>query len=299
VQSRSVVERSEERSDPASRSGDDMRAHLHGMWAAVAPAWAEHAAYADARGAAVAEKMLELTAPAPGEHVLELACGPGGLGLAAAARVAPGGHVLLSDVAAEMTAIASARAEALGLRNVSTRDLDLESIEQPDDSHDVVLCREGLMFATEPERAVREIRRVLRPGGRVALAVWGPRDRNPWLGVVFDAVSEQLGRPVPPPGVPGPFSLADPSRLAALLSGAGLADVVVTELPVPLRDASFEDWWERTSALAGPLATILASLPDPAAQALRARVREATDAYRTPKGLEFPGVSLIAAARRP
>ena len=299
MQSRSVVERSEERSDPASRSGDDMRAHLHGMWAAVAPAWAEHAAYADARGAAVAEKMLELTAPAPGEHVLELACGPGGLGLAAAARVAPGGHVLLSDVAAEMTAIASARAEALGLRNVSTRDLDLESIEQPDDSHDVVLCREGLMFATEPERAVREIRRVLRPGGRVALAVWGPRDRNPWLGVVFDAVSEQLGRPVPPPGVPGPFSLADPSRLAALLSGAGLADVVVTELSVPLRDASFEDWWGRTSALAGPLATILASLPDPAARALRARVREATGAYRTPKGLEFPGVSLIAAARRP
>ena len=162
--------------------------------------------------------------------MLELACGPGGLGLAAAARVAPRGEVVLSDAVAEMTAIAAARAEALGLSNVSTRELDLERIEQPDASYDVVLCREGLMFALDPARAAREIRRVLRPGGRVALAVWGPRERNPWLGVVLDAVSAQVGAPVPPPGIPGPFSLEDSKRLAALLSDAGLADVKVSEL---------------------------------------------------------------------
>jgi SAM-dependent methyltransferase len=268
------------------------------MWAAVAPAWAEHAAYADARGAEVGERMLQLTAPRPGERVLELACGPGGLGLAAAARVAPEGEVVLSDVAAEMTAIAAARADALGLRNVSTSELDLESIEEPDGAYDVVLCREGLMFATDPARAAQEIARVLRPGGRVAVAVWGPRERNPWLGIVFDAVAAQLGRPVPPPGVPGPFSMSDADRLEALLSDAGLAEAVVSELTVPLRAATFAEWWTRTSALAGPLATILASLPKPAVQALTPRVREATSAYRTPAGLEFPGVSLVAAARR-
>jgi SAM-dependent methyltransferase len=277
----------------------ELRRHLHGMWAAVAPAWAEHAAYADARGAAVGERMLELTAPRPGERVLELACGPGGLGLAAAARVAPDGEVVLSDVAAEMTAIAAARAAAAGLRNVRTRELDLESIDEPDGSYDVVLCREGLMFATEPARAAREIRRVLRPGGRVAVAVWGPREQNPWLGVVFDAVAAQLGRPVPPPGVPDPFSLSDAARLSALLSAAGLAGVSLSELAVPQRSASFEEWWGRTSALAGPLSTILAALPEPALHALTARLREATSGYRTPAGLELPGVCLIAAARRP
>ena len=177
----------------------------------------------------------------------------------------------------------------LGVRNVSTRVLDVESIDEPGDAYDVVLCREGLMFATDPGRAAREIRRVLRPGGRVAIAVWGPRERNPWLGVVFDAVAAQLGRPVPPPGVPGPFSLSDAGGLATLLEDAGLRDVAVGELDVPLRAASFEEWWERTSALAGPLSRILAGLPEPAAHELRERVREAVAGYTTARpGSSFP-----------
>ena len=276
----------------------ERRARLHGMWAAVAPAWAAHAAFADARHAEATERLLALTAPQPGERVLELACGAGGTGLAAAARVGSGGEVVLSDVAREMTEIAAARAEALGLRNVSARALDLESIEEPDASYDVVLCREGLMFATDPARAASEIRRVLRPGGRVALTVWAAKERNPWLGIIFDAVSAELGRPVPPPGVPGPFSLADAGRLAALLAGAGLAEVTVDELSVPSRAPSFEAWWARTSALAGPLVAILGSLPESSRRAIRARVREASRRYETPAGLELPGATLVAAGRR-
>lgn len=290
MEARAAVEQSER--------GDDLRAHLQGMWAGVAGSWAEHADYVDARGASIRETMLELWAPRPGERVLELACAAGGVGLAAAELVGPTGEVVLSDVVAPMTAIAAARAEALGLSNVSTCDLDLERIAQPDGSFDVVLCREGLMFAPDPARAVGEIRRILRPGGRVALAVWGPRERNPWPGLVLDAVSAQVGKPVPPPGIPGPFSLEDAGELAALLSGAGLADVAVRELPVPLRAASFEEWWTRTTALAGPLAKVLASLPDAAIQALRGRLQEATRGYQTSAGLEFPGVSLLATARR-
>ncbi len=274
------------------------RDRLHGMWAGVAGAWGEHAEYADTRGAEITERMLDLTAPGPGDRVLELACGAGGVGLAAATRVAPGGEVVLSDVIPEMTAIASRRAAALGLANVSARPLDMEQIAEPDGSYDVVVCREGLMLVPEPDRACREIRRILRPGGRLAVAVWGPRERNPWLGIVFDAVSAQFRAPVPPPGVPGPFSLDDPDSLAGLLSGAGLADVHVGELPTPLRARSFEEWWTRTCALAGPLASRVASLPDEAARALRSRVQGAIRPYETPAGLEFPGVTLIAAGRR-
>src|SRR6266545_106460 len=244
---RSVMEPSSviQRPDPKGSDGGDLRRQLHGMWASVAASWGEHADYADTRGAAITARMLELSAPRPGERVLELACGAGGVGIAAAKLVGPAGEVVLSDVAGQMTAIAAARAAALGLGNVRTLTLDLDDLAQPDQAYDVVLCREGLMFALDPARAVAEIRRVLRPGGRVALAVWGPRERNPWLGVLFDAVSAQLGAPVPPPGVPGPFALDDPDRLARLLAGAELADVVVTEVPVRITDS--DAWWTRTS----------------------------------------------------
>ena len=284
-------------SERTAGTDDGLRARLHGMWSGVAGAWATHAAFVDARGAEMTERMLELSRPQPGERVLELACGAGGPGLAASPLVAPDGEVVLSDVAAEMTAIASARAAALGLANVSTRVLDLERIDEPDASYDVVLCREGLMLVPDPARAAREIRRVLRPGGRVVLTVWGPRARNPWLAVVFDVVSAELGAPTPPPGLPHPFSLDDADRLAGLLSEAGLRDVVVGELAVPYRAASVDEWWTRTAALAGPLAQRLASLPEQAAETLRARAGEAIGAYETPAGLEIPGVALVAVAR--
>ena len=179
-----------------------------------------------------------------------------------------------------MTAIAAARAAAAGLDNVAARSLDLEQIAEPDGTYDVVLCREGLMFAAEPGRAAAEIARVLRPGGRAAIAVWGPRAANPWLGLVFDAVSEQLGMPMPPPGLPGPFALGDAERLRRLLVDGGLVDVDVRELDVPLAAPSFEDWWTRTSSLAGPLSALLAGMAPEATADLAARLTHGGGALR-------------------
>jgi ubiquinone/menaquinone biosynthesis C-methylase UbiE len=275
---------------------DELRKGLHAMWASVAAGWAEHADYADARGAETTARMLDLAGLRPGERVLELACGPGGLGIAAALRVAPDGEVVLSDVAPEMTAIAATRAESAGIAHVSTAVLDLEQIDQPDASYDAVLCREGFMFAVDPAAAARELARVLKPGGRAVLAVWGPRERNPWLGVVFDAVSAQIGAPIPPPGIPGPFALSDAARLHDLLSDAGFEEVTVGEQPAPLRARSFDDWWSRTSALAGPLSNILAAMPAETVDGIRHRLIDASRDYETPSGLEFPGVTLVAAA---
>jgi ubiquinone/menaquinone biosynthesis C-methylase UbiE len=278
---------------------DTRRAHVHGMWTAVAPHWADHADFVDERVAALTTTLLERAELQPGDAVLELACGPGGAGLAAAERVGPAGTVALTDVVAEMVAIAAARAEARGTTNVHTAVRDLEAIDDPNGTYDAVICREGLMFAVAPERAAQEVYRVLRPGGRVAASVWGRRDRNPWLGVVFDAVTAETGFPVPPPGLPGPFALSDPSQLAGLLTAAGFADVRIEEVAVSLRAPSFEWWWTRTASVAGPLATILAGLPAPARDALTGRLRAAVAGYITSAGLELPGVALVASGRVP
>jgi SAM-dependent methyltransferase len=270
---------------------------MHAMWASVAGAWSDHATYVDRRAAGVTAALLDATDPRPGARVLELACGAGGTGLAAARRVVPGGEVVLSDVAPAMTAIAARRAAELGLDGVRTRTLDLEAIDEPDGAYDVVLCREGLMFASDPAAAVREVRRVLRAGGRAGIAVWGPRERNPWLGLVLDAAAETLGRPVPQPGRPGPFALEDRDRLADLLADAGFTDVAVEEVATPLQAPSLDEWWRGRVAMAGPLERILAGLPEEARAAMRDRARTAAARYDSPAGVAMPGVTLVASAR--
>jgi enediyne biosynthesis protein CalE5 len=276
-----------------------LRERIHGMWSSVAPAWRDHADDVDARGAALAARMLELAAPGPGDRVLELACGPGGLGIAAARLVGDAGRVTLSDVSEEMVATARARAADAGVENVRLRRIDFEAIDEPDGAFDVVLCREGLMFAIDPARACGEAARVLRPGGRLAAAVWGPRERNPWLGALMDAVGAQLGETIPPPGVPGPFSLSAEGVLAGLLAGAGFADVRVEEVAVPLRAPSADAWWTRGVAMGGPVARRLASLPADRVAAARADALATVARYADPDGgLAVPGVTLVAHASR-
>jgi enediyne biosynthesis protein CalE5 len=282
---------------------DQVRDRVHRMWGSVAGAWAEHADEVEHRAEVVSAVMIDAVAPEPGDTVLELACGAGALGLALADRVSPGGSVLLSDVAPEMVEIAAAAAARRGQNGggselVSTRVIDLEQIDLPDESFDVVVCREGLMFAVDARRAAGEIARVLKPGGRLAVAVWGPRDRNPWLGVLADTIQEHTGSPVPPPGVPGPFSLSAEGQLQNALAKAGLEEVLIEEVAVPTEDASFEEYWQVRLQLAGPLKNVLAGLPTEVLGAIRESVRERLSQYLNPDGLTIPGLAYVATARR-
>ena len=112
-------------------------------------------------------------------------------------------------------------------------------------------------------------------------------------------LSERLGQPVPPPGIPGPFSLGDAIRLERLFTDAGFSGVRLEELSVPLRAPSFDGWWRMTTSLAGPLALIIASLDDEATEKLRARAHEAVAPYEAADGsLHIPGVQRLLSARR-
>lgn len=288
-------------SSPAVAAADPagLRAAMREMWEGVAPAWGVHADYIDARAAGLTAALLDASRLRSGERVLELACGAGGVGIAAAALVAPGGEVVLSDVSEQMVALAAGRAAARGVANVRAKRIDAEDINEPDGSFDTVLCREGLMFTVGPARAVAEIHRVLRPGGRVAAAVWGPPADNPWMRLVFETVAAELGAPAAPPGMPGPFSLSDADGLAALFTSVGFAGVGVHKHPVDLRSPSVDDWFSRTAELSGPLAKKLAGLPAERRQAVQDRLTERAQPYLTPDGMVLPGLSLLATGRKP
>jgi ubiquinone/menaquinone biosynthesis C-methylase UbiE len=274
---------------------NERRKFVHAMWAGVADQWAERADFVDHRATAITKALLDGAAIGTGDRVLVLADGPGGLGLAAAHIAA---EVVSSDVVPSYAKVVTARAQAVGLANVTARVLDLEEIAEADDSFDAVVIREGLMFAVDPSAALREIRRVLCSDGRLAAAVWGPKADNPWLAIVMDAVSAQIGHEVPPPGMPGPFALADELRFGQLTRDAGFRDIRIDHLAVRFHAPSFEEWWAHTSALAGPIASIIANMSEDAKAELLDQLRAASGPYETDDGLDIPGLSLVLTARR-
>jgi SAM-dependent methyltransferase len=269
------------------------------MWNGVAPGWEANAQFVDEQLALATEKLLDAAGIVEGNAVLDLAAGPGGAGLAAAERVGPSGTVVLSDVAAEMVAVAARRANAH--RQVSTAVFDQSEIAAEDGHFDAVISRHGLMFVEDAVGAVQEAARVLRPGGRYAAMTWGPRDLNPWLGLVLDAVGEQFGVPFPPPNVRGPFSLDDAVLLTSVLRDGGLLDVQVETIATPMRAASLEAWWERVPKLAGPLAIALAGMEPDVREAIaqRALSAGANASRREGEQIVFAGSVLVGSGHTP
>jgi enediyne biosynthesis protein CalE5 len=270
------------------------------MWDAVAPAWERSAQFVEQRAGHVTAWLLDAAELAAGQSVLDVGCGPGGAGLAAAERVGPGGRVVLSDVAPEMAKVAAERAAALGLTWARGDVLDASELgDEPGEQFHAVLSRDGVQFAVDPVRAFAGIRHVLKPGGRVAVAVWGTAEENPWLGLIMRAATEVLGRPTPPPGQRGPFSLADRAELGGLLTGAGFEQIRIEELAAPLRPPSLEQWVDRASSLSGPLAALIRTLPSEVTDRIKATAIELARPYLTDDGPILPGVAVLAAARRP
>lgn len=274
---------------------DDRRTFVHGLWSSVAPNWIERADYLEERGRAVTKTMLDRAAIAPTDRVLALADGPGGMALAVAPNAA---EVVSSDVVPAFADAAEARARAAGWSNVRGAVIDIEEIALPDASFDAVVSREGLMFAVDPQRAFDEIARVLRPGGRLAAAVWGTPAANPWLAITMEVVSDIVGHPVPPVGMPGPFALCDEGALRGHVAAAGLVRCEIDAVDVPFHAPSFDAWVEHTTALAGPVANIVNGFDAATRASYLDKLRSRVSSYESTDGLDFPGVSLVVSATR-
>jgi SAM-dependent methyltransferase len=277
---------------------EETRAAQREHWARSAPGWTRRRREVQRFAEPVSQWMLESAQLAPGQRVLELAAGAGETGLLAAQQIVPGGTLVASDMVEEMLDGIRSSAEELGLDNVETKRIELEWIDAPAASFDVVLCRWGLMFPVDVEAALREIRRVLKPGGRLAAATWSGPDDNQWGTAIQRTMLEQGHIEAPPdPDGPGPFRLRDPAALIALAQSAGFAEIEVEPIDIVVAYDSLDAFLEVQRDLSVMLADALARVDERSRAALRDGVAEKLAAYTAEDGsVRIPGRALGLAA---
>jgi SAM-dependent methyltransferase len=269
---------------------DDLRRQTLERWERAATGWSAQRARMQRASAPVSQWLVEAIDPQPGQRVLELAAGPGDTGLLAAELLHPGGTLISTDVAEPMVEAARARAAELGLDNVVFRVMDAEWIDEPAASLDAVLCRWGFMLLADPAAALRETRRVLRPGGRLALAAWTGGEDNPWSAVPHDELRRMGLEDAPGPDAPGQFAWSEEATIRAALEDAGFVDIVVEQVDFAFAFADLDEWWDTQLDLSPRLYDAVAAL----SPARRDELRDAIDARLAPHRAPGGGVALPA-----
>jgi SAM-dependent methyltransferase len=274
----------------------DYRRSSYEAWEAMAPGWERWRAQLEEALAPVREWLTTELAPRPGDTVLELSAGPGDTGFAAAAIAGERCRLISTDFSPDMVEVARRRGAELGLQNVDYRVIDAERIELDADSVDGVLCQSGYMLMADPAAALSETRRVLRPGGCLALSVWSAPERNPWASIGGRILVERGHMPPPEAGTPGVFSMASEERTRGLLGGAGFTSVRTEEVPVRFAFRDLDDYERWVKEVAGAFAMVVRGLSEQEREALKAELGEAFAPFVADDGYELPGVALCAVA---
>jgi SAM-dependent methyltransferase len=260
---------------------DEHRAESRERWESIAPGWESGGDLFQAATLPVAHWMVERLAPQPGQTILELAAGRGDVGFLAAELLHPGGTLISTDGAEAMVEVARRHGERLGVRNVEFKPMELEWIDAKLASIDGILSRFGYMHAVDPEAALREARRVLRPGGRLVLAVWASPEENPWLAALPEE-AERAGHIEPrEPGAPGAFALSGVGGAASvedLLEAAGFDTPAVERIDLTFAAPDVDALWETTRATSSTMRPVLDAL----APADHYRLRDAVEARWAP-----------------
>jgi ubiquinone/menaquinone biosynthesis C-methylase UbiE len=266
-------------------------------WETMASGWERRRADIEATTAPVTEWLVQALAAQSADVVLELAAGPGDTGFAAAPTLGDDGRLISTDFSPEMVEVGRRRAAELGLMNVEHRVLDAQEMDLDDDSVDRVLCRFGYMLMLDPGAALAETRRVLRPGGRLALAVWREPPRNPWVAIAGRLLTERGLVPPPDPDAPSMFAMASDERMRELLEGAGFEIERLEDVPVTFRSTTVDEYVATARDTGGMFARAWNDAGEDERRELTAAFAEAFAPYAVDGGYELPGVAFCAVAR--
>jgi SAM-dependent methyltransferase len=234
--------------------------------------------------------MIERLDIADGQQHLDIASGTGEPGLTVA-RLAPGGHVVLTDLADAMLDVATRRATAQGITNFETRVCSADDLPFADATFDSVSVRFGYMFIPDVAGATSEFARVLKPAGRLCSSVWVNPEKNPWTTIAMQAIATEVTIAPPDPDGPSMFRCAAPRYVSDLYEGAGLRDVAEWDVDVELVTGSPVEYWEMISEHVSLAVAALQRVDEQSreriAQAVIAQVR----AYEVEGTVRVPGVA--------
>jgi ubiquinone/menaquinone biosynthesis C-methylase UbiE len=237
--------------------------------------------------------MLDMVALKPDERVLDVACGTGLVSFRVAETVGWSGAVVGTDISGEMIEAARRNAAERGLDNARFERSDAEALPLADATFDAAVCGLGLMYVPDPVKALCEMRRVLRPGGRAAAAVWGAR-RNCGWAEIFPITDARVASEV----CPMFFQLGTQDMLARSFAAAGFADVHSQRLRTSLRYATADDALDAVFR-GGPVALAYSRFDDATRRAVHAEYLHSIAAFRAGDGYQVPGEFVVAAARVP
>lgn len=268
------------------------------VWAESARHWTKYSDTLHQMFVPLTRALIERAGIRAGQTVLDVAGGAGEPSLTIAEVVGPQGSVTCTDGVAQMVETARANAERRGLTNMRFQQCAADSLPFPDNSFDVVVSRMGVMFFPEP--AFREMLRVLRPNGRMAFAVWGKSDVNPFCYLVTRVMDQHVQSPAADPDAPNAFRFAEPGKLVNVMKQAGAVDVeesiVNFDIEAPV---SARQFWEIRSHTSDTLRDKLAKLPADEQSQIADEIEQAVKEFFPSNQMKFPTQMLIATGNKP
>ena len=268
------------------------------QWQTTAEAWHRWGPTLEAWLGQATQAMLDMAGVMDGARVLDVAAGAGGQTIAAAQRVGPSGTVLATDISPAILGYVQAEASTAGLSNVTTRVMDGEDLEVDPGSFDAVISRLGLIYFPDQQKALGDMRRALRDGGRVAAIVYSTPERNPFNSIPMSIIRRRAALPPLLPGQPGPFSLGAPGVLAAAFETAGFHDIETSLVDAPVRLTSAAECvrFERESF--GGLRQMLSSLSESERNEAWVEIETALATFEGQDGFLGPCELVVAAGIR-
>lgn len=253
-------------------------------WDKVAAGWRRWWQLFEQGAKPLSNRLVTLANLEPGQQVLDVATGVGEPAVAAARQVGPAGHVIAIDQSPQMLTIARERAAERSLHQATFLEMDAESLELPQNSFDAILCRWGLMFLPHLDATLIQMQQLLRPGGRLATAVWDVPSQVPMLSLPMRVVRQHLQLPPPPADVPNPFNLANVAGFEQRLTQAGFSDISSERMTLYWEFSSAAEFVNMTRDLAAPVTALLSNQPIGLQNEIWQGVAEAVQQYELQNG---------------